>query len=94
MFQEVSGSVCVVSDFFKWFQLVSRGFNWFQVAPCFCKYSLYNDKKQHVSLLRNGDLYLLFIFEIEFDLQSINQEFQDFLRLLRKHSFQYFPLEL
>ena len=51
-------------------------------------------KKQHVFLLRNDDLYFYFSNQIEFDLKSINQEFLLFLKLLKKHSIQYFTIEL
>ena len=51
-------------------------------------------KKQHVFLLRNDNLYFYFSNQIEFDLKSINQEFLLFLKLLKKHSIQYFTIEL
>ena len=51
-------------------------------------------KKQHVFLLRYDDLYFYFSNQIEFDLKSINQEFLLFLKLLKKHSIQYFTIEL
>ena len=51
-------------------------------------------KKQHVFLLRNDDLYFYISNQIEFDLKSINQEFLLFLKLLKKHSIQYFTIEL
>ena len=51
-------------------------------------------KKQHNFLLRNDDLYSIYTFQIEFDLKSINQEFLLFLKLLKKHSIQYFTIEL
>ena len=51
-------------------------------------------RKQHVFLLRNGDLYFIYAFQIKFDLKSINQEFLLFLKLLKKLSIQYFKIEV
>ena len=51
-------------------------------------------KKQHLFLLRNDDLYFIYIFQIKSSLKSISQEFLLFLKLLKKHSIQYFTIEL
>ena len=52
-------------------------------------------KKQHVFLLRNNNLYTILYFcnQIEFDLESINQEFWLLFEPLNKYSMQYFTTE-
>ena len=39
-FQMVSGSLCVVSGGFRWFEMVSGGLRWFQVVSSFSKYPI------------------------------------------------------
>ena len=46
-------------------------------------------KKQHVFLLRNGNLYSIYAFQIKSSLKSINQEFLLLLKSLNKQSIQY-----
>ena len=48
-------------------------------------------EKQHVFLLRSGDLHSISNL---FDLKSINGEFLLFFKLLKKHPIQYFTIEL
>ena len=51
-------------------------------------------KKQQVFLFRNDNLYSIYIFQIEFDLKSISQEFLLFLKSLNKHYIEYFTIKL
>ena len=43
-------------------------------------------KKQYVFLLHNGDLYSIYTLQI-------NKKFLLFLKLLKKHTIQYFTIE-